>query len=220
MEKTAVIFTGYSKKSNFINHLTLAKELFSRDYGVVIIDPFAEERKKWLFKKTLITNSPTDSIIDSVEKATSSTFVSSPTVAFFYSYGAIPGILQKGFSAEKNIFLSPALGKGTIRWSLFQRFLLKTTSFFPDLLPALKDMEDSSFQEKLLKKISYMELRGENIFLIPEDKKGRLLDERVHYSEKVLESLHGDIHNIRIRKHRDMLDNEKTVKKILDITRC
>ncbi|MDD4409220.1 MAG: hypothetical protein PHW52_01030 [Candidatus Pacebacteria bacterium] len=220
MTKTAVILTGYSSRPKIISQLPLANGLFKRGCEVVIIDPFHTKRSDWVFQHTMITSMTTEEIVYSVEKDIDCTFIKEADIAFFYSYGAIPGILQEEFEARQNVFLSPFIGKGTAKWSMFQKLLLKLAKASPNVLPALLDADSESLQKKLFEKMINMELRGENFFFIPKNRDNQFFDEKVCYPKNIINSLPGAIHLLKVKHHQDMINNPTIVNQILDTIKC
>lgn len=214
MSKNALIITGYSKTSTQVNQLQPSKELHLRGYEIVIIDPFIEKRKDWLFRNILISDFTTQDIINTVEKSLDSTWIKNTNIAFFYGYGTIPGCLQKDIKADKNIFLSPMIGRSTLKLTIFQKMI---KSMFKNRFSALRDIDNESFQKKIIKSIFEMGMKGENIFFLPKDSKGIIQDERSFYSPDTIASLFGSIYPIRVRKHNDMISNKKVINTILDI---
>lgn len=216
-KKKAIIFTGYSKTDSSLMSSVLRSKLERKGYVVTVIDPFKKQRTSWFFRKTLITNNQTKDIVDEIER----TLQSAPEnfdIAFYYSYGAIAGaLMQKVFSANTNVFLSPAVGDKVVQWKPLEKILLLATGIIPNFLPALRDMKDSAFQSKILKKISYMGLASENHFFLPVSPRQKNEDGRVSYSEEIVDTMHelGEVHSLQVSKHTDMIKNSKVTDYIL-----
>jgi hypothetical protein len=202
---SVVIITGYSKRVPEETAMTLKKVLINMGYSVYVIDPFQREREKFLFRKTLLTRSSTEKIVESVEESYNGP--QEVNVAFFYSYGGIVGPLQKCFSARINVFLSPAIGKGTVR----KTYLMKFLRFFP-FFPALRDIDSEKFQEKLSQKIRQLK----NLyFFLPRNMNNLLCDEKVSYSQEIISRL-PYFESFIVKRHIDMIQNTEIVERILE----
>jgi|GEM_PF-1814460 len=214
-EELDVIFTGYSRNDPMEVAKEMKSELNKKGHRVAIVDSFETERDSPVFRKTLLTWSSSKNMISTANKVLVRAGLMGKKVGtmYCYSYGAIPGMFQNTVFANRYVFLAPALGKGTIKWS----FKENVFSF----LPGLREMNDEVFQEKIFERLSFLQENGKDLcFFFPQNVQTNLYeDERVWYPLSMLrehENIFSQKYFVPVNLHRDMIKNPEIVKRILE----
>jgi len=210
MRELAIIVTGYNKAPGEVTASIIEPLLQNKGYETVISDPFEEERGGMLFDKTLLTRSPTESFIKSTKKF----LPSKADILIGYSYGGAMAVAQDKCETKTLILLSPALAGETVVWRGVEK-RLKNLSF---ILPAFKDMDSKEFQRGLFRKMETLKEKGVRIVYFLPYIEGKVQDERVKYSPEILIKLKtlGEVHFISVKKHRDMIRDEKVLNQIME----
>jgi hypothetical protein len=161
-----------------------------------LVDIFKEERKKWLFRKTLLTTSNHTSAIEVINKMEwLLTEIHSHKVRigtlYTHSYGVV-AILASSLDAEEYVLIAPPLEK--VEWKRIEKLFW--------FLPGFKELRNGSLQEKLSEKLLFLKAEGKKVTIIisslNEDGYG---DERVSYSKEMVEGL-SELAEIKIIKAR------------------
>jgi len=208
--KTVAIITGYNKASGKVTTSELEPLLQNKRCETIVADPFAEERGSIVFNKTLLTASSTKSFVETTEKA----LPEHVDILVGYSYGGAMAITQEKCEAKALVLLSPALAGETVVWRGVEK-RLKNLSF---ILPAFKDMDSEEFQRSLFRKMETLKEKGVRIVYFLPCMERKVQDERVKYSPEILIKLKtlGEVHFISVKKHRDMIRDEKVLNLIIE----
>ncbi len=213
MQKVVVIITGHSKVPSVWLAAEIVWILKQKGYRVVVIDPFRKERSKWTFRLTLLSRHTANDWIASAEEDLEKAGLREEVIEsiFCYSYGAVVGMFQEATFAENFVFLAPALGAGTVKFSLSKRIL---SYFFHGLM----EMRREECQAKIFERLALLERAGVKIsfFLPKNDETGRLEDEKVKYPAMLLEepSILARAHVVPVKEHRDMIKSTTVLEKI------
>ena len=203
--KNAVIITGYSSNTAVVVAALLKGLLEKIGYHVTVADPFKEERGKFLFRRSLLTTSSTQSFIVATERQ----LPLEASIVFGYSYGGAMAILQKKCETNTLVLLSPALGGNSIIWKPLEK-MLKSFSVFP----AFEDMGSKFFQERIFCSLKKLRKKGvQIIFFLPSGRR----DDRITYDRWIMDNLSDiKISYISVEKHQDMIRNPKVANLIIE----
>lgn len=213
--KKAVIVTGYSKNPSELVAWNLKKMLEQKGCRVVVVDPFRDERKKWIFRETLLSWCLAKDMISSVNSALTEAnpLLEDIDYMFCYSYGAVAGMFQDVVKVHHYIFLSPALGAGTVKFGTKEKF-------FGLFVPGLKEMTDEDFQEQIFERLCSLRKAGSKIkFFLPRNPETEWIeDEKVEYSANLIAGhfdLFRETTTLPVKIHRDMIGDHEVIKEVL-----
>jgi hypothetical protein len=134
---------------------------------------------------------------------------------FCYSYGAVPGIFQDVTRARRYIFLAPALGVGTVKFGLKEKF-------FGLFLPGLKEMKDEKFQKQIFERLCCLRRNGSKIkFFLPCNAGTKTLeDEKVEYPTGLLfghfDLFEKTMKSFPVNLHREMIRDPSILQQIFN----
>lgn len=219
VSKKAVIITGYSKNPSELVAWNLKKMLEQKEYRVVVVDPFRDERGKLIFQKTLLSWCSSKDIVSSVNDALAEALAPDIDCMFCYSYGAIAGMFQDIVKVRRYVFLSPALGVGTVKFGTKEKF-------FGLFIPGLREMTDENFQEKIFERLCALKKAGSKTeFFLPRNQETEWLeDEKVEYPPSLIAghfNLFREATILPVKVHRDMIGDPEVIGEIfkkLEIT--
>jgi len=219
VEKDIVIFTGYSRRTSEETAGTMKRmvEQAVPEVRIHLVDPFLDvKNESWLFAKFLLTPKKSDDFIRSIDRQLEEKGLKGKKILAImgYSYGAM-GIFQKIISAEHYILLSPALGKGTVKWKGIEKLF--------GFLAGFKEMKSQEFQERILDQLDLIKKAGSKItFFLPCPIGGASIprsDDRVEYGAELLNRLLplGKIISFEVENHVAMIRSKNVADEIIKL---
>jgi hypothetical protein len=202
--KVDIIVPGYSHDAQASARL-LKEALEKQGREVFIVDVFADERKKWLFRKTLLTTADHVAAVKTAEAEIRKIGGKIGTV-YTHSYGVV-AILAENLKAERYVLIVPPLE--TVKWKPIEKLFW--------FLPGFQELRSGAFQEAIFNRMTELSPRRLVLILSSLDGKYTLGDERVGYSGETIDRLIRTpiaIH-IMTAKHGQFMRDPEMVERII-----
>jgi hypothetical protein len=175
-----IIVTGYTHNSEVYASL-LKKTLEDQGHEVVVIDVFSRERKKWLFRKTLLTTSDHTAAVKTAEREFFGLDKLNEKIGTVYthSYGVV-SILASTLKAKEYVLVAPPLGEA--KWKTLEKLF-----FF---LPGFRELRKGILQKKLFDELLRLKVSGKKVTIIVSSlEKDCFGDDCVSYPEETFKRM-------------------------------
>jgi hypothetical protein len=208
--ETDLVFTGYNRNAEKSAAL-LIENLEKRGRKAVLVDIFAKERKKWLFRKLLLTWSNHTSAVETAEEQIRK--LGSIGTVFTHSYG-ISGVLAPSLHAREYVLIAPPMDE--VYWKGIEKLF-----FF---LPGFREVKNKTLSNKLFRKLEQLKANGKKITFIISSPLGSegipncFKDDRVRYRTSALIRMReiGEVKNSYGTSHKGLVMNPAVVEQIID----
>lgn len=204
-----IISTGYTRKPNDYAFV-MKKTLEIKGRKVFLLDVFREERKGWLFSKTLLTTKNHTSAVRAAENELASMDDRDIKRVYTHSYGIV-SILTKFLDAEEYILIAPPLG--TTRWKTLEKIFW--------FLPGFQEIANGSLQGRLFQRLNELKAEGKKVTIIVSTLNGiDFGDERVGYPSETFNKM-SDLAIVKVMhdvEHAQFMRDPEVVKRIIENT--
>lgn len=203
-----VIATGYVKNAGK-HALELTKTLEANGREPYLLDVFREERKNYLFSKTLLTTSDHFSPVHTAEIELANMDKRDIKRVYTHSYGIV-SILTTFMDADEYILIAPPLG--TVKWKAIEKIFW--------FLPGFRELKNGSLQGRLFQRLNELKAAGKKVTIVISTNGADFGDDRVEYPIEIFNKM-CDLTIVKTMcgiKHAQFMRDPEIVKRMIEET--